>query len=234
MKRSDIKILLEINHPIRLEGLQPIGRGSHRICYPHPDHPDRCVKIMIAKFPPHTSEPGTMAEYICLSGAAPDENALEFKAYQELEKRGNSAIWRHIPRCYGMVSTDFGPGLVTDYIREVNGQQAESLAQRLDRSYDASCKAALVEFKSFLLEHLIRVGDLHPSNLLICRPDGTQHERLFIIDGLATRHFLWWPCFYPLRRFKVRSKIRRMDRRISNYLSRKQADAEKGMKNMSG
>jgi hypothetical protein len=94
----------------------------------------------------------------------------------------------------------------------------------LDRSYDASCQAALAELKGFLLQHLIRIGDLHPSNLLICIPPDATHERLFIIDGLADRHFLWWPCFRFLRRFKVRRKIWRMERRIGWHLARQQAN----------
>lgn len=224
MKQSDINISLDGNHPVLLKDLQAIGRGSHRICYVHPDYPDRCVKIMIANFTSQATPSEIAEKTVCEPDAASDENRLEFEAYQALEKLQNPAIWQHIPRCYGMVATDFGPGLVTDFIRGPDGQQAESLAQRLDRSYDASCKMALAEFKSFLLEHLIRIGDLHPSNLMICRNDSTQRERLFIIDGLATRHFLWWPLFYPLRPFKMRSKIRRLERRIDNYLSRKQAD----------
>lgn len=213
---------------IRLEHLQPIGHGSHRMCFVHPDRPDLCLKIMIADSSSSNSSPGFKKSVFGFQGLSSSENALEFEAYQDLEKLQNPAIWRHIPRCHGMVVTDLGPALATDYIRNLDGQCAETLAQRLGRNYDSSCETALAEFKTFLLETLIRIGDLHPSNLMICRIDETQGERLYLVDGLATRHFLWWPCFYPLRQFKVRRKIRRLEKRIQTYLSVKQANAAHG------
>jgi PhoP regulatory network protein YrbL len=199
---------------IRLEHLQPVGRGSHRMCFVHPHRPDRCLKIMIADSSSADAYRGLKKSAFGFPGTVSNENLLEFEAYQDLEKLQNPAIWRHIPRCHGMLATDLGPALVTDYIRNPDGQGAETLAQRLARNYDKNCEMALVEFKTFLLDTLIRIGDLHPSNLMICRTDETKRERIYIVDGLATRHFLWWPLFYPFRRFKVRRKIRRLEHRI--------------------
>jgi hypothetical protein len=208
-----------MNRPIRLAGLKPIGRGSHRVCYPHPDHPDRCVKVLIANVPAAEAESQSIVARPPSFSAAESENTLELETYHELESAGNPTVWNHVPRCHGMVETDLGPGLVTDYVTGADGTAAESLARRIDRSYDASCRAALEELKVFLLEHLVRIGDLHQSNLLICIPRGGQRERIYIIDGLADRHFLWWRCFYPLRRLKVKRKIQRMEFRIQCQLA---------------
>jgi hypothetical protein len=201
---------------LRLAGQPPLGCGSHRACYRHPEHPDRCIKVLLVNVPaPDRAASGIVARDIAFDPGSPiDENTLEYETYEELQRRGNPAVWEHIPRCHGWVETDFGTGLVTDYVLNGDGTPAESLAQRIDRSYDASCRAALEELKAFLLKHLVRIGDLHQSNLLICVPRGAQRERIYIIDGLADRHFLWWRCFYPLRIFKVRRKIQRMEFRI--------------------
>jgi PhoP regulatory network protein YrbL len=208
-----------MNGPIRLAGLKPVGRGSHRVCYRHPGHPDRCVKVLLANVPASNLDaPHIVADSLRRDRAA-DENQLELETYLELERENNPALWDHIPRGHGMVDTDLGPGLVTDYIAGVDGEPAESLARRIDRNYDASCRAAVEELKAFLLKHLVRIGDLHQSNLLICVPRGAQRERIYIIDGLADRHFLWWRCFHPLRRLKVKRKIQRMEFRIRCQLA---------------
>jgi hypothetical protein len=208
------------NQLIRLAELQPIGRGSHRICYPYPDHPDRCIKVLLANLPSALRAATGIVAKSLRSASAPDENELDWETYQELERLNNPAVWRHIPRCHGLVATDLGPGLVFDYIRNADGQPAPSLAQRLDHGYDEACQAAVADFQSFLLMHLIRVGDLHPSNLLICLPCGETKERLYLIDGLADRHIFWWPCFRFLRPLKVRRKIRRMNQRMGWHLAR--------------
>lgn len=203
-----------MNGPIRLAGLKPVGRGSHRVCYRHPDHPDRCVKVLIVHVPGETMTDQRIVAGRALFSPVVDENTLELETYGELERTDNPAIWNHIPRCHGMVETDLGPGLCIEYITGPDGMPAESLTQRIDRSYDSSCRRALEELKGFLLKHLVRIGDLHQSNLLIRALAGEERERIYIIDGLADRHLLWWRCFYPLRRFKVRRKIQRMEFRI--------------------
>lgn len=209
-----------MSSPIRLTGLKPIGRGSHRVCYPHPHHPDRCVKVLLANLPGEALADQPIVARDALFRPVADENTLELETYEELERAGNPAVWNHIPRCHGMTATDLGPGLCVDYITGPDGTPAESLTKRIDRSYDSSCRRALEELKSFLLEHLVRIGDLHQSNLLIRAVPGEERERIYIIDGLADRHLLWWRCFYPLRRFKVRRKIQRMEWRIAKQLAR--------------
>ena len=197
-----------------LTGLTPVGLGSHRVCYRHPDHPDRCVKVLIVNVPGKAMTDQRIAAGPASFRPVVDENTLELETYGELERTGNPAIWNHIPRCHGMVETDCGPGLCIDYVTGPDGMPAESLTQRIERNYDASCRKALEELKNFLLKHLVRIGDLHQSNLLIRGVPGEGRERIYIIDGLADRHFLWWRCFYPVRRFKVRRKIQRMEFRI--------------------
>ncbi len=216
--------------PIRLAGLKPIGCGSHRACYAHPDDPDRCIKVLLVNIPPASRQAQGIVADSFRGGRSTDENALELETYEELERQHDPAIWNHIPRGYGLVSTDLGPGLVTDYVVNADGTPAEPLVRRIDRSYDEACRTALEELKIFLLEHLMRLGDLHPSNLLLCTRRGEQRERIYIIDGLADRHFLWWRCFRPLRRLKVQRKINRMEFRIRCQLaeSAKQQPAQGG------
>lgn len=205
--------------PLRLARLKPIGRGGFRICFPHPDYPGRCVKVLVSNVPGEIPERSEPAGLRALLGRPADENSLEYQTYQDLERTGNPAVWDHVPRCHGMVETDFGPGLVTDLILSPDGTPAPTVARRVERGYDASCRRALEELKGFLLEHLPPVGDLSPSNLLIGVCDRGERERIYIVDGLAGRHFLWWRCFHPLRPFKVRRKIRRMELRIQGLLA---------------
>lgn len=203
---------------IQLSGLAPVGRGGFRICFPHPDDPGRCIKVLISNVPgeiPPRREPAGLR---ALMGHAADENSMEYRTYQDLERSGNPELWNHIPRCHGIVETDFGPGLVTDLILSPDGTPAPTVARRVQHGCDASCQRALEELKNFLLEHLPPVGDLSPSNLLIGVCARGERERIYIVDGLAGRHFLWWPWLHPLRPLKVRRKIRRMERRIQGLL----------------
>jgi hypothetical protein len=196
---------------VRLADLTPFARGGHRHCYRHPKHSDRCIKVLRHdRFSPSGS--GVRR--------TPDENTLEFAAYQELRGRAGAEVWNHIPRCYGLVDTDLGPGLVTDLLTGADGLPAPTLQRRIQRGIDASCRAALEEFSGFLLRTLIRVGDLRPANLLVCARPDADTERIFIIDGLGNQNVLWSPLFLPFRRFKIRRKLRRLDRRIQSEIAK--------------
>lgn len=199
------------NGSVHLAELAPFARGGRRLCYRHPEHPDRCIKVLR-----RDRKDGDEAL---------DENILEFAAYQELLQRANSQVWNHIPRCYGLVETDHGPGLVTQLLTGADGLPAPTLQRRIQERIDASCRAALEEFKGFLLRTLIRVGDLRPANLLVCRRANADTERIFIIDGLGNRSILWAPLFLPFRRFKIQRKLRRLDHRIQSEVAKAAATA---------
>jgi len=187
-----------------LSNSKPFARGGHRLCYLHPENPAWCIKVMMA----HSPRIGRK-----------DENLLEYRAYQELERHGDPAIWEHIPRCHGLVETDLGRGLVTDYLSGPDAAEVPNLKQRIDQGYDASCQKALEEFKAFLLKHLVRVGDMRPANLLVCKLPDSDDERIFIIDGLGDQHFIWWRSFRFLRPLKIRRKIRRLESRIREQIA---------------
>jgi len=185
--------------PVVLSDANPVAVGGHRLCYLHPDHDGRCIKVM---------------KKTSVRTGPDDENELEHKAYLALEKTADDIVWQHIPRCYGMVETDLGRGIVIDYLCEPDGSPALTVKARIAKGIDRSFQDALDEFKKFLTLGKVRLGDMHIENLLVCNIANTGRERFYIADGLSNRHLIWHPIFRFLHPHKIRRKIKRLEYRI--------------------
>lgn len=204
---------------IELSDVQPLARGGHRVVYPYPGRPDWCIKVESPTPERRARNRRGLWRRLRLRWSEQDgENRREHAAYLELQRKEQSEIWRHIPRCEGWVSTDQGRGLALEWITGPDGQTAECFADRIQTNFDDSSRQALDEIERWLLEHRVRVGDLHPSNLVFGTGIDGREERLYVIDGLGARDLLWRPCFRFIRPIKIRRKIRRMELRIQSLL----------------
>ena len=80
---------------IEINSSDIVGKGLHRECHAHPEDNNLCIKVAVN-------------ENI-------KETLREQKYYLFLKKRGIS--WDMLPKFYGNIETNMGPGAVFDLIR---------------------------------------------------------------------------------------------------------------------
>ena len=149
---------------IKLNDIFPFAKGGNRMCFVHPDNPNRCLKVI---------HPGILTKikkskpwYKQLrSSESFDDNLREQNAYnQKALKSNNPEIWDHLAKWYGMVETDIGIASETELIRN-NGRIAETLEEYLFRNgLTDEIKDAIEEFHKWLRQHLVLTKNLIVQN----------------------------------------------------------------------
>jgi hypothetical protein len=198
-----------LTQPLKLAGLEPFGRGRNRDCFVHPDHPDRCVKVLREERAPeirHRQLP--LWRRWRKSVHDFDESFRDYCTLKILESDNDPSIWRHLPRCFGWVETDRGRGLVIELIRDADGLISRSFLDYLwMHSYDDRAQAAVDELAQFWEVSVIPTRSLGLHNIAAqWRPDGTL--RLVVIDGFGSTAFI------PLPRWSKTIETKRMRRQI--------------------
>lgn len=181
--------MLEINS-------DPIGMGKERMCYVHPEDPRQAVKISI--------------------GNTNEQSRREIKFYRKLKKR--RVRDEHIPKFYGLATTNLGEGIVVEMIRNYDGEISRPLNWYLAQGFPIEeFEDSLVElYQSFLQNLIIFNHDLTIGNLLFKKTSATR-GRLVAIDGLGDVVAIDWFDFIPAL---VRRKITRRWERFIERLYR--------------
>ena len=176
---------------INLEGITPFAKGGNRLCFVHPNNPNRCLKLV---------HPGLLDEikknkswYKRLRSIKSfDDNLREQEAYkQKALRKDDPDIWSHLAKWYGMTKTNIGMASETELITN-GGEIAETLEAYLFREgITEEIKLSIENFQSWLREHLILTKNLIPHNLVL------SHENdkivIKIIDGLGSQAFISLP-----------------------------------------
>lgn len=204
---------------LRLSDQEPFAQGGNRLCYVDPRDSERCVKV---------SRPGREAAAKRrlapgLKGYRPlvyyDDNLREYATYRRIERCFGEETWRHLPRCYGLVRTDQGEGIVTDLVRDADGAISRSLKEQLRESgVDANFREAVGELKAYLERTGLPTRDLLLHNLVARRAGEEGRFRIFIIDGFGSADVL--PYVYwsrKLARRKARRKLLKFDGKIEDF-----------------
>ena len=169
-----------------------VGAGVERVCYVHPEDPDKAIKIPVIK--------------------DNRQSRREVKYYRKLVKR-KGISFDHCPRYYGFVKTNLGDGFVVDLIRDYDGEVSKSLSWYLKNEMEVSeLPPYLEELKNYFLSNLIIFNyDMGLHNLLFqkCAPD---KMRLVMSDGLGDTVAVTWLNLFASH---VRRKI---ERRFSRFL----------------
>ena len=197
---------------IKLNGIPPFAEGGNRMCFVHPDNPNRCLKV---------AHPGILKKikqtkpwYKQLrSTESFDDNLREQNAYmQKALKSDNPKIWNHLAKWYGMVETSIGIASETELIRN-NGHIAETLEEYLFRDgLTNEIKNAIEEFHTWLRDYLVLTKNLIPHNLVLTSQEGKL--KIKIIDGLGSQ------AFFPLPSYSNIFAKRYVNRRIELMWSR--------------
>ena len=146
-----------------------IGCGNDRDCWQHPSNLDLCIKV--AK--PEQERP---------------QNDIDFHYAQHLKKQDISGY--HMPRVYGWVLTDKGPGLVFDLIRDYGGTVSKRLLVALSDADISFAQAEQIVAQAFtwLIENRVILADYGIDNLLV-QNYAPGLYRIVIVDGLGARNF---------------------------------------------
>lgn len=185
------------------------AEGGRRFCFVHPSDPNRCVKTLSENGDPLKRKKVAVWYKKLRPLSMFDDNLRELKSFQDLEKKGE-AVWRYFPRCYGIKKTSRGDGIVTDLIRDADGQISQTVRQYVKaRGKTRELMVALDGFFVFLQTQRLVTRDILDHNLVIqVRKEGVV--RVVMIDGFGSSEvlpFSRW--FKTVGQRKVARKIAR-------------------------
>ncbi|MCK5826112.1 MAG: hypothetical protein KAG93_03700 [Desulfuromusa sp.] len=204
-----------------LKEVKPFAQGGNRLCFVHPDNPDRCIKVRRPDF--------TLADCRRKKGfpkklrplSSFDDNREEYQTIQQLQCWIGDSIFDHVYLCFGFVDTDFGPGLETELIRDADGLISLSLKQYLwEVGYTEQCRQAINELTTFWRAQKVPSRDLLTHNIVVQRDPQGAISRLVVIDGLGDPTlipFRWLPQKYQIRRIDTR--LQRFETRLAEFVS---------------
>ncbi len=200
--------------------------GGNRLCFVHPQDPRQCIKVLRPERSPARKrrERGFPKNLKPLS--AFDENVQEVRVFRRIARYVGEAAFAHIPRFYGLVETNFGPGVCSELIRDDDGSISITLKQYLwVNGRTAAIEALLKRLRTGWQALGMPSRHLLLHNILVeCRH--SEPHRLVVIDGLG------WPDLLPLAywvpalaRRKAARRLRQLDAEIAALL-RKKANRE--------
>lgn len=205
---------------IHLKDRKPFAKGGNRLCFVHPEIPDRCIKVRRPDFPLAAlrRKKGFPKNLRPLSWF--DDNAEEAKVMRLLENHFGEAIFVHVSRLFGFVETDLGRGLVLELIRDEGGCISPSLKQQIwETGYTEDCRLAVDALCRFWEKHGVPSRDLLLHNLVAQRSKHGEVRRLLVIDGLGSSNLVpsaLLPGF--VKRRKAKRKTSRFRERIQELL----------------
>lgn len=206
---------------IRLNDFSPFARGGNRLCFVHPDHHDRCIKVRRPDF--------SLADLRRSKGfpknlrplSSFDDNQEEFDVMEAIDKRLGNAAYAVVSRCYGFEPTDLGRGLTSELIRDADGRISRTLKQHIwDAGLHQNLQAAIERFADQWVLLGIPSRDLLVHNIVVQCGAGDAIDRLVVIDGLGSASA--WPEKWrsnTMRRARSKRKIDNLYRRITTLLT---------------
>ncbi len=172
-----------------------IGKGTHKKCFVHPQDPTRCVKVAY-------NEAGKR-----------DLNREVFYLKTRYRRKHTATI---LPRFYGEVQTNLGPGYMVDYLQNADGTPCLSLKDWLETStsnaqLDPLIDAAMCTLKQKIYEEQVLCLSIYPENILFPK-DRAGNYRPFLVNDLGNSARI--PLAYWLQGVRLRS----IDKRWQKFL----------------
>lgn len=137
--RGNIGVMIELTDELL------IGQGASRKCYQHPHDPDKCIKVP-------------------LDSAGIHHNQHDLDAYLKLKGELGKFICCYEPQ---MVETNLGPGLVSELLRDVDGEISESLFDYLKHGNTEEVVEMLGQFFLVLLQKKLYFYDFNQLNFVV-------------------------------------------------------------------
>ncbi|MEE4279559.1 MAG: YrbL family protein [Halieaceae bacterium] len=168
---------------LRLRHTRPIFVGGTRYCFQHPQHHGRCVKVL------RPDRTGAARKVLrrdfkrYLPARFLDDQLKEIKAYKALAPVASEAVWRHVPRYFGIEETDMGVGVVTELLRNEDGSWPRNLEQMLPEGMNRELEAGIREFEDAVQRLRILSRNLLPHNIIAVRE--ADAYRVMLVDGIG-------------------------------------------------
>ncbi|WOJ95492.1 YrbL family protein [Congregibacter brevis] len=202
---------------LKLKHSRPLFVGGTRYCFQHPEHANRCVKVL------RPDRTGAARKILRkdfkrhLPARFLDDQRKEIKAYRELLTRASETLWRYVPRYHGTEETDMGIGIVTQLMRNADGSWPKNLEQILVDGMSPELEAGIEEFLTAVGDLRILSRDLLPHNIVAVKED--TGYRVMLVDGIGNAELIplsTWSGFFARR--KTQRKIRRFRQRCALLL----------------
>jgi len=202
---------------LQLRQSRPLFVGGTRYCFQHPEHRDRCVKVL------RPDRTGAARKIIrrdykrWLPARFLDDQRKEIAAYRALLPQASEQLWRFVPRYHGTVDTDMGIGIVTQLMRNADGSWPQNLEALLPRGLDRELEAGIEEFVDGVSQLRILTRDLLPHNIIAVRE--SRGYRVMVVDGIGNAELIplsSWSGFFADR--KTARKIARFRNRCARLL----------------
>lgn len=161
---------------IDLSQSKPLGTGAHRSCYPHPDNPNQCIKVL---------HDVTKTE---LRGIK-----HEIRYYNHI----NSYLkdWSCIPKFHGTVETNLGTGYVFDMISDYDGSPSATLGKIIETCSSSEQAQKIVDLilqlKKYIRDNHILTITMNPHNVL-CKRVSESEMVPIICDNLGRSSVIPW------------------------------------------
>jgi hypothetical protein len=201
---------------LQLRHTRPLFVGGTRYCFQHPQHADRCVKVL------RPDRTGSARRQLrrdvkrWLPARFLDDQRKEIVAYRHLQREASEQLWRFVPRYHGTVETDMGIGIVTQLLRNADGSWPANLRSLLAGEVSAALIEGIDEFLDAVARLRILTRDLLAHNIIaVLEADGRY--RVMVVDGLGNAE--WIPLASWFDQFAVRKTARKIARFRARYPS---------------
>ncbi|MEO0442948.1 MAG: YrbL family protein [Pseudomonadota bacterium] len=203
------------------------AQGGNRLCFFHPQHDDRCIKVARPERTPALRRKSKTFPSNLKPLSRFDENTNEIKAMHKIDRYIGDDAYGLIPYCYGMLATNFGPGLCSELITNSDNRisltlkqyiwdfgKTQSLMSALDRFVKEWSRLAMPS-KKLLLHNIVVQQNIGPGN--------NEVKRLVVVDGLGWSGlaFLYYK-MYSMGAARALKKASEIYLEIDNLLVQKQ------------
>ncbi|MCG8313041.1 MAG: PhoP regulatory network YrbL family protein [Pseudomonadales bacterium] len=212
--------------PLVLTNTAPFAQGGNRLCFVHPNNPNRVIKVRRPDLPleQKRARKGFPKRYLPLSNF--DDNAEENRVMQTLDRLFGPKLYALVSKSFGFIETDMGAGLMSELIRDDSSKISHTLKQYIwENGVDRQCQAALNQFANSWLKLAVPSRDLLLHNIVVQKNADAQIERLVVIDGIGSPNIIpshWLP--YSMRKKKAQKKLDNLAERIQVLLNQRGED----------
>ena len=208
---------------IKLKDCEPFSSGGNRLCFRHPEHPDRCLKVIRPDRTPEIRR----AEKKFPANLRPlsmyDENLIEVTMLDYLHGAYPQQIFQHLPRSFGLVETDLGTAHSTELICDANGWISQTLEQYIwENGLDQTVGQAIQSFKENWAIKPPHTRDLIPHNFVVRLEK--QQAHLILIDGFGKKPWINFPFDDRVAKLRLKRRLQDFDYRIQLITERKAAN----------
>ena len=205
---------------LQLSAHQPFASGEERDVYLHPEDDGKCIKISNVT-PPEDFKPENLRDWLFWVTRGRntgyfDINYTDDLFCQQLSQRTDPEVFKHIPKCYGLIDTDLGKGLVCELIQNEDGTPCITMKQYIQKHgaiSDGKVIRAIDGFLSWLVEKNIFLREMGGTNTFF-QYSKNGEVKLYHIDAVGCLDLIplanYWDWFSRLR---IKIKINHLRRR---------------------